>query len=112
MYSENELKEIFGRNVKIRRFRKGLSQEQLADKANVSKNTISVIESGQKFVHAKTLILLANTLDTEVYELFKPDGIYPDKAKEIIMHFSEQVKDAVDEIEDRYFDDRNKLSKR
>ena len=112
MYSEIELREIFGRNVKLRRFKKGLSQEQLACKANVSKNTISVIESGQKFVHAKTLILLANTLGTEVYELFKPDDVYPDKAREIIMRFSEQVRDAVDNIEDRYFDNRKKHQKR
>lgn len=102
MHSELELQYILGRNVKSRRDRKGLSQEQLAERAKVSKNTISVIETGQKFVHAKTLIHLAKALDTEVYELLKPSGVYPDKAEDIIVRFCAQVKEAVDKVGDSY----------
>ena len=102
IYSEKDLKEVLGQNVKARRVKKGLNQEQLAERADVSKNTISVIETGQKFVHAKTLILLADALETEIYELLKPEYVYPDKAEDLILRFSAQVRDAIDQVEDRY----------
>ena len=64
---------IFGQNVKkFRSKQKGLSQEKLAERVGVSKNTISDIENGKKFVSARTLSGLARELEIEEYELFKP----------------------------------------
>ena len=106
MKTEQDLKNTFGKNVKIRRESKGWSQEILAEKAKVSKNTISDIETGQKFAHAKTLICLAKALETAVYELLKPDDVKPDYNTDIIAKYGEQIKKAVDKIGSSYTGNR------
>ena len=106
--TEQELKNIFGKNVFNRRARKGWNQELLAEKTDVSKNTISDIETGQKFARAGTLIKLAEALETEVYELFKPAGVKPDNNKDIIIKYTQQVKEAVDEIANFYTENEEK----
>ena len=102
MKTEQDLKNTFGLNVKIRRESRGWSQEVLAEKAKVSKNTISDIETGQKFARAKTLICLAEALETTVYELLKPDDVKPDNNTDIIAKYGEQIKKAVDRIGNFY----------
>jgi transcriptional regulator with XRE-family HTH domain len=102
METEQELKSIFGKNVKIHRERLRLTQEQLSVIADVSKNTISDIENGDKFVRAKTLFNLAKAFDTEVYELLKPPNVKPDNAEGIIAKYAEEVRDAVGKVEQKY----------
>ena len=102
MKKEQELKAAFGKNIKIRRDRKGWSQEELAEKAEVSRNTISDIENGDKFARAKTLVLLAKAFETEVYELLKPQGILPDKYKDIFSGYCEEVREKMEEIGKSY----------
>jgi len=106
MKNGQELKDTLGQNIKTRRNRNGWSQEKLSDKADVSKNTISDIENGQKFARANTLVKLANALETEVYELVKPENILPDKNADIIAKYAEEVREAVDQIGNSYM--RNK----
>lgn len=105
MKNEQELKKIFGENIKARRERLGLTQERLAEKAFVSNNTISDIESGDKFARSKTLVNLAKALDTDVYELMKPQNVSPDKAADIIAQYTEKIRMAVGEIERTYIAD-------
>ena len=102
--TEQELKRIFGKNISIRRERKGWNQETLAEKADVSKNTISDIETGQKFARARTMVRLAKVLKTEVYELFKQEGVLPDKSADIIAKYSEEVREKIEEIESYYIE--------
>ena len=104
MKNDQELKNIFGQNVKIRRKRMGLSQELLAEKVNLSRNTISDIETGQKFATAETLVLLAQALETEAYELLKPKNVLPDKAVDILTKYGEEVREAVEKIGERYLE--------
>ena len=85
----------------------GWNQETLAVKAGVSKNTISDIETGQKFVRANTLVKLARALQTEVYELLKPDNIMPDKTADILAKYGEEVKEAVEKIGNSYMANMN-----
>ena len=102
--TEKELRSILGNNIKRRRVQRDWTQEMLAEKAGVSKNTISEIETGQKFARAKTLVLLAKSFNTEVYELFKPDNVIPDKAADVLAQYSQEVKAALDEIGSSYLD--------
>ena len=102
MENGQELKNTLGQNIKTRRNRNGWSQEELSDKADVSKNTISDIENGQKFARANTLVKLANALKTEVYELVKPESVLPDKNADIIAKYSEEVREAVEKIGNFY----------
>ena len=86
----------------------GWNQETLAEKAGVSKNTISDIETGQKFARANTLVRLAEVLQTEVYELLKPDNVMPDKSADILAKYGEEVKEAVEKIGNLYIEKMNK----
>jgi transcriptional regulator with XRE-family HTH domain len=51
------------------RLEKGFTQERLADKANVTRMTISNIEKGRHVPTVKTLIRLADALGVEITEL-------------------------------------------
>jgi transcriptional regulator with XRE-family HTH domain len=103
MKTEQELKKTLGLNVKNRREHKDLTQEELAEKIGVSKNTISDIESGDKFARACTLVRLAKIFETEVYELLKPKGISPDNTADAVAIYSKEVKEAIDKIEKSFF---------
>jgi len=102
MKTEQELKNTLGLNVRNRREHKGLTQEKLAEKICVSKNTVSDIESGDKFARACTLVRLAKFFETEVYELLKPKGISPDNTADAIAIYSKEVKEAVERVEKSY----------
>jgi transcriptional regulator with XRE-family HTH domain len=97
-----ELNSIFGKNIKKYRVLKGWSQECLAEKMEVSINTICEIETGKKFVRAETLISFAAIFHTEVYELFKPENILPDDATGILVKYSEDVIKAAEKIRNTY----------
>lgn len=59
--------------IRDRRKEKGLSQEELAKKCGVSRQTVNAIEN-DKYDPTLTLAFgLAQELDTTVDELFKPD---------------------------------------
>jgi len=51
---------------------KGWSQEKLAEKMEISTNYLSEIETGRGWVSPISLVKLANALEIETYELFKP----------------------------------------
>ena len=105
MAMEYDLKKILMRQVKNRRKGKKWTQKELALKIGVTKNTISDIESGQNFASEKTLVSLAMAFETQVYELLKPDDIYPDKAIDVLKKIGEEVREAVDKIGNRYLRD-------
>ena len=60
---------MFGENLKILRKEKGFSQEQLAMRLNVVRQTISKWEKGISVPDAELLIQLAEVLDVEVSDL-------------------------------------------
>jgi len=71
---EQELKAALGKNIKFLRFRRELSQTDLAEKANISVTFLSNIERGNNFPQAGTLCSLAQALSIQVWELFKGEG--------------------------------------
>jgi putative transcriptional regulator len=60
---------MFGENLKTLRKEKGFSQEQLAARLNVVRQTISKWEKGISVPDAETLIQLADVLEVEVSDL-------------------------------------------
>jgi transcriptional regulator with XRE-family HTH domain len=64
--NEQELKEKIGKNIKFFRFRRQLSQADLAEKAQISITSLSDIERGNNFPQTKTLCNLAKALGIEV----------------------------------------------
>ena len=85
-----EIKDLFGRNVKYFRFHRQLSQAALAEKANVSVTFLSNIERGKMFPKVETLSRLTEALGVEVFELFKADIVSKDN-KEMISRLSEDI---------------------
>ena len=65
-----EDKLVLKNNVKIVRMEKGLSQQDLADRVGVSRNTISSIETGQFSPTAKLALVICIALEKKFEELF------------------------------------------
>lgn len=62
---------LLGKNIKDRRKKLGLTQQQLADKINISLNFMGKIEVAFSKPSLDTLIELADVLETTVSELTK-----------------------------------------
>jgi len=66
------LRSILSQNIRRFRKMKGLSQERLAEKMDISTNYLSDIERKKGWVSPFSLVKLANALEIEVFELFRP----------------------------------------
>ncbi len=69
------VKEELGKKIKRMRVNRGLTQEQLAEKIDISQRTLSGIEIGENFVTAETLDKLINALETTTEELFATEHL-------------------------------------
>ena len=58
------------KNIKKYRLAKGLTQSELAEITGISVDYISLIENGKRTPSIKRLIILANSLDIELYKIF------------------------------------------
>ncbi|MBE7709996.1 MAG: helix-turn-helix transcriptional regulator [Cyanobacteria bacterium SIG32] len=59
----------FGKNVKIERIRKDLTQEQLAEIMGVSQNFVSNIESGKQNMSLAKVLELSKSIGTDIKNL-------------------------------------------
>ena len=67
---DNSIVKIFAGNVRVLRQKKQLSQEELAEKCNLHRTYIGMIERCEKNVTLKNIEKLANALEVNVKELF------------------------------------------
>ena len=67
-----DLKIVFGQHVRRLRRDLGLSQEALAEKADLHRNYIGGIERGERNVGLINVGRLASALDVSVAEFFSP----------------------------------------
>ena len=67
---KNDLKSI-GRNIKAERVRKGYSQEDLAELANTTRRSISMIESGLQNPKLTLVLEIVNSLNVDFNKLFE-----------------------------------------
>jgi transcriptional regulator with XRE-family HTH domain len=66
----DNIREIFARNLRENRRKSGLTQSQLAEKAEVSTHYIALIELARNIPKVETIARLASALKIEIYELF------------------------------------------
>ena len=103
---EQELKEKLGKNIKFFRFRRQLSQADLAEKVQISITSLSAIERGSNFPQAKTLCNLAKALNVEVWLLFRGENM-SDEQNTVLEHisedFSKHINIAIDTVRKQYF---------
>ena len=74
---EAGLRSLLSQNIKRYRQRKGWSQAKLAEKMEISTNYLSDIETKRGWVSPFSLVKMANALEIEVFELFKPEETAP-----------------------------------
>jgi transcriptional regulator with XRE-family HTH domain len=87
----NKLRAVLSSNLKRYRNRRGWAQEKLAEKANISTNFLSGIETGKKWPYPETLMSLSKALNIEVYELFKPEEAVPGDIGVILTRYTEEA---------------------
>ena len=66
---KTELLKKFGKNVKIERIKKDLTQEQLAEIMGLSQNYIARIECGRQNMSLSKILELSNFLKTDIENL-------------------------------------------
>jgi transcriptional regulator with XRE-family HTH domain len=82
--NEANFRKLFSYNIKRYRQMKGWAQEKLAEKMEISTNYLSEIETGRGWVSPFSLVKLANALEIEVFELFRPqETVSADTVKKI-----------------------------
>jgi transcriptional regulator with XRE-family HTH domain len=64
------IKDLIGKRIQELRKQRGLSQEQIAEKAEISSNYLSRIECGKENPTLDMLVKLASALKVEMWELF------------------------------------------
>ena len=70
MLNENAKSKLFGYNLSIYRKLKGLSQEQLAELVEKSRDHIAKVETGKRNVSMPLLYKISDVLSVPEYEFF------------------------------------------
>jgi transcriptional regulator with XRE-family HTH domain len=92
-----ELSKVFGYNIKKYRNGAGISQEQLAERCDLSQHYIAEIESGSKSPSFSRIELLATALSVKPYELFIDDSDMQtaDQRNTLIRSISDHMQEAI-----------------
>ena len=69
MINENTIKKL-GHKVRIISTDRGLSQEALAEKADLNRSFVGLLERGKTNITIKNLEQIANALDIDIKNLF------------------------------------------
>lgn len=69
--NKKELLKRFGKNVKIERIKKDLTQEKFSEILGVSANYIACVENGRQNMSLGKILELANALDVNIENLLK-----------------------------------------
>jgi len=93
--TEKELRNILSINLKRYRNYRKFTQEQLAEKLDISIPFLSDIENCRKWISPNTLVKLADTLGVEPHELFKPEQPLSPTTTIALEKWSEEIIDAV-----------------
>ncbi len=94
---------VFGRRVRLRRKKLGLSQERLAELCELHPTYIGQLERGEKNASLETVLRVCKGLDTSpsmMFDNISPDGMRTTAQEiyEIVSEFSEKDQKAVLEI--------------
>lgn len=69
-----DIRVLVGRNVRRTRIEKGLTQEELAERAGTSQFYVSSLEAGRRNPTVVTVATLAQALGVDHLYLLRPDG--------------------------------------
>jgi len=106
------IRETFARNLRENRRKSGLTQAQLAEKAEVSTHYVALIELARNIPKVETIERLAKALNVETYELFIVPLSPAMEMKKIKESIIADLKDIVKESVDEAFEQERKRQKR
>jgi transcriptional regulator with XRE-family HTH domain len=115
-----KIRDILAENLKKTRRLRGLTQEQLAEKADVSSHYVAMVETRKTFPKPEMLERFAKTLGIEPYQLFavendpnEPNERLYKKIVAEMKHMALDIKQSVKEtINEEYKDNKKRASKR
>ena len=107
--TEDELQTRVIGNIRALRKKAGLSQEKLADKADISRQMMNDIEGRRRWLTKGTLVKISNALEVDVHELFIPSvqeninikGIYDTITEKIVFEVRDAVNKTLNNIEEK-----------
>jgi len=95
---------VLAANLKEYRRKKGMTQEELAEKADVSTHYIAMIETCKKYPKPEMLEHIAKTLEIEPHKLFSvvsdPNEPFERLHKAIVMDIRMIVTEAIEKVTD------------
>jgi transcriptional regulator with XRE-family HTH domain len=98
-----KIRQILARNIKKQRESLGMTQENLAENANLSVQTINTIESCRMWISDKSITRLAKALNIEIFQLFMPNRISIDELNTgqlaVLLEFWQKIKLVVDKMD-------------
>jgi len=92
-----KIREILAQNMKTHRQKLGITQTELAEKANLSTNFIGMIEQKRKFPAPEILERIAIALEIENSELFVVNASPQDEMKKLHKEILADLDRAIDE---------------
>lgn len=97
------IKRELGNKIKHLRQKKGITQEQLAEMANISTRTLGGIEIGKNFMTAETMEKIIKCLDISLAELFDAEHLQPTNVLVEDLHkMINSIKDDSDKVKEVY----------
>jgi transcriptional regulator with XRE-family HTH domain len=104
----DKIRDIFAKNVRDNRRKCGLTQAELAEKADVSTHYVAVIELAHNFPKADIIERLAKALNVEIYELFLIPISPTMETKKIHRAINTDLKNIIGEAVENAFEKRDK----
>ncbi|WP_127128989.1 helix-turn-helix domain-containing protein [Pseudoflavitalea rhizosphaerae] len=80
--TEDLLKDV-GHNLRLARYRRGLSASQVADRAGISRSTLQLIESGESNMSLVSLVSILHALKLDIVDFFRGDDPLGRKLQDI-----------------------------
>jgi transcriptional regulator with XRE-family HTH domain len=104
-----DIKEILAANLRENRRKKGLTQEKLAEMADISLRYLAMLELGNSFPSGEMLEKLAKALDIQAFQLFNPtattEGALLHLEQSIVINIEKIISDTVKQTVKEAFED-------
>ena len=105
------IREVFARNLRESRRKRGLTQANLAEKTNVSTHYVALIEMARNIPKVDVIERFANALNVEIYELFLEPHSQAAEINETRQSIINDLKDIVEEAVTEAFAKERKKQK-
>jgi len=88
------IKEILAANLRENRRKKGLTQEKLAEMADISLRYLAMLELGKNFPSGEMVEKLAKALDIQAFQLFNPTAT----TEGALLHLEKSIMSNIEQV--------------